>query len=111
MIQVLRHFDFSAEKELASKLAAHVEKNLSPKLMGDRRHILSANKITRVLEQAFEQVTDHKAKSGMSFVKRAVLANSLKWELRNKGFPDDFISVITEGLVVTMSRNKATNKV
>lgn len=96
--------DFSAEQALAARLAAHVEKNLPAKLMDDKRHILSANKITRVLEQAFEQAVDHKTKFQPSFFRRAVLANKLKWELRSKGFPDDFISVMTESVIVALSR-------
>ena len=108
MTTLFRLFNFRTEKELAERLAIHVEKNLPPKLMDDKRHILSANKITRILEQAFEQATDYKAKFRPGFVKRAVLVNNLKWELHNKGFPDDFIAVMTESLVVALSRKHAS---
>jgi hypothetical protein len=101
-------FDFKAEKELAARLATHVEKNLPPKIMDDKRHILSANKITRVLEQAFEQTINHKEKFHPGVLKRAVLVNNLKWELRNKGYPEDFVAVMTESLIVALSRTQSS---
>ena len=102
----LAGLDFKVERELAVKLVAHVEKNLPAKLMQDKRHILSANKITRVLEQASEQVTDYKLAFKPGFIRRVVFANNLKWGLRNKGFPDDFVSVMTESLIVTLARKQ-----
>jgi len=108
MPNLFRFFKFDEEKALAARLATHIEKNLPPKLMGDRRHILSANKITRILEQAYEQVQEHKAKSRPGFVKRAVLVNDLKWQLQTKGFPSDFVSVAIEALIVALSRKAPT---
>jgi hypothetical protein len=110
MTKLFGLFSFASEKELAATLAAHVEKNLPPKLMGDKRHILSANKIIRILEQSFEQAADLKSKAGLGFVRRAVLANNLKWELINRGFPDDFVAVVMEGLIVTLSKKPSAKQ-
>jgi hypothetical protein len=60
--------------------------------------------VSRLLEQAFETAKEHQAQTGMSFMKRAILANSFKWELEEKGYPKDFINVATEGLVVELSK-------
>jgi hypothetical protein len=106
-MKLFQLLSFKAEKELAARLALHVEKNLPPKLMNDKRHILSANKITRILEQAFEQALDHKEKFHPGVLKRAVLVNNVKWELRNKGFPNDFIDVMAESLIVALSRRRS----
>lgn len=100
-------FDFlnhDAEKALAKELAEKLIKNLPPKMMEHRRHVLSANKISRLLEQAFETAKEYQAKHRMGFIKRAILANNLKWELSEKGYPSDFINVATEGLIVELSR-------
>ncbi|MDB5814911.1 MAG: hypothetical protein JWN23_2028 [Rhodocyclales bacterium] len=104
MIKLFRLFNHEAEKTLALELAAHFVKNIPPKLMDQRRQVLSANKVSRLLEQAFEKAKDHQEKVGMGFIKRAILANMFKWELKNNGYPQDFIEVATEGLVVELSR-------
>lgn len=93
-----------AEKALAKKLAEHLAKNIPPKLMDKGRQVLSANRVSRLLEQAFETAKDHQARTGMGFMKRAILANSFKWELQARGYPKDFINVATEGLVVELSK-------
>lgn len=97
-------FNHDAEKALAKELAESLAKNLPPKMMEHRRQVLSANKISRLLEQAFETAKEHQSKHRLGFIKRAVLANSLKWELGEKGYPLDFINVATEGLIVELSR-------
>lgn len=103
-------FNHEAEKTLAKTLAESLAKNLPPKMMEHRRQVLSANKISRLLEEAFETAKEHQAKHRMGFIKRAVLANSLKWELGEKGYPLDFINVATEGLIVELSRKGSTVK-
>lgn len=106
-------FDFfknDAEKALAKKLADSLAKNLPPKMMEHRRQVLSANKISRLLEEAFETAKEHQTQHRMGFIKRAVLANSLKWELGEKGYPLDFINVATEGLIVELSRKGSPAK-
>jgi hypothetical protein len=97
-------FNYDAEKALASELAAHFLKNLPPNLMDQKREMFSANRVSRLLEQAFEKAKEHQEKAGSGLVKRAVLANNFKWELKNKGYPEDFIAVAIEGLIVELSR-------
>lgn len=106
MVNLFGFFNQEAEKALAQKLAAQLAKNIPPKLMDQRRQVLSANKVSRLLEQVFEVAKEHQAKTSMGWVKRAVLANAFKWELKAKGYPDDFISVATEGLVVELTKKK-----
>lgn len=99
-----RIFSYKAEKILGRELADRLGRDLPPKLMAERRQVLSANKVSRLLEQVFDVAKDHQAKHGLGFVGRAVLANSFKWELDAKGYPKDFIDVATEGLIVELSR-------
>jgi hypothetical protein len=109
MFRIFRLFNHEAEKALALQLTAHFVKNIPPNMMDQRRQFLSANRVSRLLEQAFEKAREHQEQVGMGFVKRAVLANTFKWALKNKGYPDDFIEVATEGLIVELSKkNKDT---
>lgn len=107
---LLDFFNTDAEKALAKTLADSLAKKLPAAMMVNRRQVLSANKISRLLEQAFETAKEHQTKHRMGFIKRAVLANSLKWELGEKGYPLDFINVATEGLIVELSRKNSPAK-
>lgn len=105
MLNILKHlFNHDAEKVLAKELAAQIVKNLSPKLMRERRQVLSAHKISRLLEQSFETARAYQATHKLGMIKRAVLANSFRWELKSSEYPDDFIDVAVEGLVVELAK-------
>lgn len=101
---IARFFNFHTEKSLAKELSAQISKNLSPKLMSERRQVLSANKISRLLEQTYEIAKAYQADHKLGLIKRAVLANSFRWELKSCGYPEDFIKLATEGLVVELGK-------
>lgn len=101
---IARLFNHDAEKALAKELSAQLIKNLSPKLMSERRQVLSVNKVSRLLEQSYEIAKAYQSTHKLGMIKRAVLANSFRWELKACGYPDDFISVATEGLVVELGK-------
>lgn len=88
---------------MAADLAGHLVKNLPPKTIRERIHTLSANRITRILEQAFSKLTwDNKV--GRSFMGRTILANNFRWALKDAGYPREFIDIAVEGLIVEFSR-------
>ena len=101
---IARQFNHDAEKSLAKELSAQIVKNLSPRLMSERRQVLSANKISRLLEQTYVIANAYQSTHKLGWIKRAVLANSFKWELKSSGYPDDFINLATEGLVVELGK-------
>jgi hypothetical protein len=103
-MKLLSFLRFSEEKVFAEQLAAQLAKELPPSLMEKSRKALSVNKVTRLLERTYQAAVAHQAQAGMGFIRRAVLANSFKWNLRNKGYTDDFVDMATEGLIVEMSR-------
>ncbi len=103
---IARLFNHDDEKALARDLAAQIVKNISPKLMSDRRQVLSAKKISRLLEQSYEIANTYQASHKLGMIKRAILANNFKWELKSSGFPDDFINVATEGLLIGLTKKK-----
>ena len=102
--------DFQAEKALADRMTAVLTDSLSPRLMGERRHVLSAKRITRLLEHACELAVDHYGARRVGMVRRAVLANAFRWRLKQAGYPDDFINVSTEGLIVSLTRKAVAAK-
>lgn len=94
----------SRDSDFAKELVARLTVDLPPRLMGDRRKVLSVNKITRQLEKTFEAAAEYQREHRIGFIRRAFLANGFRWGLKNSGYPDDFIDVATEGLVVELSK-------
>lgn len=99
----LHSFSTQAEKALANRLADQLAKSLPPNMIESRRKILSVNKVTRLLEQAYQVAAEHQAQAKMGWIKRAVLANTFRWELKDRGYPADFVSMAVEGLVISLT--------
>jgi hypothetical protein len=101
---ITRLFNYDAEKALAKEMSQQITQNISSKLMTERRTVLSAKKITRLLEQCYESAKVYQATYKPGTMRRAILANNFKWELKSNGYPDDFIDVATEGLIFELEK-------
>lgn len=101
------YFGFAAEKAFAKTIAGQLFKELPANLIEKRQKLMSVNKVTRMLERGYRQAAEYRREKRIGFIKRAVLANAYKWELKQHGYPDEFVDMATEGLVVAMSRPQA----
>lgn len=97
-------FLFSEEKKIAKEIAERIENKISAKIMTEKRNILSANKISQHLEFALQIASEFKKEKKPGIFRRAVIANTLKWELINKKFPDDFIEVVVESCIFELTK-------
>lgn len=95
--------NFSSEKEFAVKLVNYLSKDIPPDLMENKKKSLTVNRITRLLERTYNMALEYRNARNIGFLRRAILANSFKWNLRNKGYGEDFIDMATEGLVLTLT--------
>ena len=105
-MNIFNIFSHAAEKKFAMSLVQQLSKEIPPALMQDRRKVLSVNKITRLLERTYQVAADYQKDHSMGLIKRSILANAFKWELKNSGYPDDFVNMATEGLVVQLTQSK-----
>lgn len=103
-MNIFRFFNHSAEKDFARSLVERLLKELPPRLMEQHHKVLSVNKITRLLERTGQLATSYQQEHGLGVMKRAVLANNFKWQLKSSGYPDDFVDVATESLVVALTK-------
>jgi hypothetical protein len=103
-MRLLRFFNHSEIKECARDLARRLAVEIPPKMVDQHRKLLSVNKLTRVLERAYEEASDYQKKNGLGFIKRAIFANTFRWELKSSGYSEEFITMATEGLVVKLSK-------
>lgn len=103
-MSIFSFLNFSSEKNFALDLVQQIVRDLPPSAMSQQRKVLSVNKITKLLERGYQLATVYQNEHRIGFVKRAVLVNDFKWGMKGKGYPDDFIDVATEGLVVALSK-------
>jgi len=99
-------FNQSLVKEFASDLAKRLLKDIPPRMLEKHQAVLSVNKITRLLERMSELAVGFQSQHQLGFVNRAILANHFKWTLKEAGYPDDFVDLATESLVVALSKKK-----
>lgn len=92
------------EKAFAQELVVALQKEISPSVMAERRTALSVNRVSKLLERTYRAAAAYQQEHRIGFIRRAILANSFKWELRNRSYPEDFIDVATEGMVVELSK-------
>lgn len=97
-------FSLERERQLGRTLSDFLKKSLAPALLVERREALSANRVTRLLEQAFAMAREHKARHDLGFLGKTILAKSFKSALEEAGYPPDFVTLAVEGLIVELSR-------
>ncbi|WP_374317897.1 hypothetical protein [Aquabacterium sp.] len=97
-------FKFKEDKRFAVDLASKLMREIPPDLTAGQGRTLTVNRVTRLLERAFQSAESYRSESKMGFLRRVLMINAFKWELKNKGYPDDFISIATEGLIVALVR-------
>ena len=94
---------FQHDKAHACELANSIAAQVSVKLLRENRQALSVNKITRVLEKTFLQASAYQAAQRMGFLRRSLFANAFQWALKEQAYPQDFVVMATEGLLVAIS--------
>lgn len=110
-MKLFSFFDTSSEKKFAAELAENLIKNIPAKSMSDSRQVLSANRITRILEQMLDRARKKNESLRWGFIKRTVLVNNFKWELRTAGYPTDFIDLAVESLIVELTKNPKSSRI
>ena len=99
-------FSNKEAKSFAEDLAQSLTKDLPPKLMLNSANIVSANRVTTILERSYAKAATYQSEHNIGPVKRAAFANAFRWKLVEIGYPDEFVGVATEGLLVHLSKSK-----
>jgi hypothetical protein len=94
----------------AKELAETVAKRYPPALDNAPERRISVNRITKVLEDALSKAAEYNQSARLGVFKKARLANTFKWQLKDLGYSDRFIEVATEGLVVYISRTAGSKE-
>ena len=90
----------------AKDLAQTIAKRYPPALDAAPEKRISANRITKVLEDALDKAADFNRAHRLGVYKKARLGNTFRWELKELGYSERFIEIATEGLIVYVSNVK-----
>lgn len=99
------NLNFNAERMLAKQLAGELIKQLPPRqFSAEKRAVLSVNKVSKSLERIFAIAREENRIKKMGIIRRSVFANGFKWQMREAMYPEDFIDMATEGLLVELAK-------
>ncbi len=91
-------------KEFAESLAEAIAKRYPPAMDAAETRKVSANRLTKILEDAFEKAANFQHEKALGWYRKASLGNDFRWKLKEFGYSERFIELATEGLVVYISR-------
>lgn len=91
-------------KVFAEDLAQSLTKDLPPNLMLHSANVISANRVTTILERSYAKAATFQSEHGIGAIRRAALANAFRWKLKELGYPEEFVGVATQGLLVHLSK-------
>jgi hypothetical protein len=101
---------FSVSKkinEFARELSENLSKRYPPALDVNPEKKISANRLTKVLEEALASAAQFQRENRLGIYGKAKLGNEFKWQLKELGYSEQFIDVATEGLMVSITRGSA----
>jgi hypothetical protein len=90
--------------EFAHELADSLAKRYPPVLDVTPEKRISANRLTKVLEETLARAVEFQREHRLGTFGKAKLGNEFKWRLRELGYSEKFIDVATEGLMVYVTR-------
>jgi hypothetical protein len=88
----------------ARELADTLAKRYPPSLDANPEKKVSANRLTKVLEDALAKAVEFQREHKLGLFGKAKLGNEFKWQLKELGYTEKFIEVATEGLMVYITR-------
>jgi hypothetical protein len=92
---------------VAEQLVNELTRRYPPVMAKGEGRKLSPQAVTNILETVIGKAVSKSQEWDLGVVGKAKLGNGVKWALKEKGYPDKFIEIVTEALVVYMTRRAA----
>lgn len=71
---------------------------------GPRNSGVSLKLLEKKVDELFETATAFRKEHELGIYKKARLANTFRWEMKERGYDSSFIEAVTEKLVVAISK-------
>ena len=89
--------------EFAKSLVAEIAEYYPPAPSTDGRKEASQKKVASVLESALKKAAEFKKQHKLGIYKTARLGNTVRWELKERGYGEEFTEALVRDLVVRLS--------
>lgn len=99
--RIVDDFAASLSKEISLRYPAALDKPGAKKL--------SVSRLTRILEDVCKKAENFQKANALGMIKRARLGNEFRWQLKDKGYSDEFVEVATEAVLMHTSRATTRN--
>ena len=97
-------------EEFAKSLAGDVAKRYPAALDKVPSKRPSVNRLTRIVEDLCKRAVDFHAEHRLGWFAKAKLANAFRWELTELGYGKEFITLVTEAVVVHLGKASPPKK-
>ena len=92
------------EKILADRMRDLLMRELPPDSLKQTGSFVSVNRVTRALEKTVELAKLHQQQNALGMISRARLANNFKWALTYNNYPEEFVELATESLIMELAK-------
>jgi len=89
--------------EFAKGLVAEIVKYYPPAPAADGQKAYSQRKVASVLEDALKRAVEFKRQHKLGIYKTARLGNTVRWEMKELGYGEEFTEALVKDLVVRLS--------
>lgn len=98
----MKWFDTRESVEFARSLAKDIIAKIPPASLSNYKRG-DAGKHAKSLQSLYVRIEKFRQKNRLNIYKTAKLGNTLKWELKEAGYPEDFVDQITKDAVVRLT--------
>lgn len=101
-------FGKSEINAVAEQLAKELSRRYPPVMASGEGRRLSPQAVTNILESVINKAVSKSHEWDLGVAGKAKLGNSLRWALKDAGYPEKFIEMVTEALVVYLTRRESS---
>ncbi len=89
---------------LAETLATELTRRYPPTMASGEGRKLSPQAVTNIVEAIVGKAVNKSQEWNLGVVGKARLGNSMRWALKERGYPEAFVGVVVEALIVYVTR-------
>ncbi|MEY2689826.1 MAG: hypothetical protein RL375_4025 [Pseudomonadota bacterium] len=89
---------------LAETLATELTRRYPPTMASGEGRKLSPQAVTNIVEAIVGKAVCKSQEWNLGVVGKARLGNSMRWAMKDKGYPETFVELVVEALVVYVTR-------
>ncbi|GAB3365570.1 MULTISPECIES: hypothetical protein [Giesbergeria] len=93
-------------QNVVDALVQELLRRYPPSMASGEGRRLSPQAVTNILEQVINKAVVKATELQLGWFGKAKLANSFRWSLKDRGYPEKFIEVLTEALIVYVTRQQ-----